>query len=127
MSYQIEAYQRERERVRYDAAVSICLVRLAEVRPFAVAIEVAFLLVLVVAMTVWCMRFCMRCSMRGVKMPVALVATGTQTVREMADLRESTVEAIRGHLRRRGLRADGTKEVLALRLHEHLLHEARVS
>ena len=69
----------------------------------------------------------MRCSMRGVKMPVALVATGTQTVREMADLRESTVEAIRGHLRRRGLRVAGTKEVLALRLHEHLLHEARVS
>ena len=63
-------------------------------------------------------------------MPVVLVevtATGTQTVREKDDIMEQTIEAIRGHLRRRGLRADGCKEVLAGRLHEHLLHEARVS
>ena len=63
MSCQVEetSIARVGEGVRYDVAVSTCLVRLAEVRPAAVAIEAAVYLVLVVTMTVCFMR----CFMRG--------------------------------------------------------------
>ena len=58
MSYEVEERRlgMVREGKRYETAVSTCVVRLAEVRPAAVAIEAAFLLVVVVAMTVCCMR-----------------------------------------------------------------------
>ena len=125
MPYELEAMSIARvgESVRYEPAVSICIVRLAEVRPAAVAIEAFLFLVVIVALSVCCLR----CSMRGMKISVTFESIGTQTVRDKDEIMESTIDTIRTQMRKRGLRADGCKEQLASRLHEALLREARVS
>ena len=81
---------------------------------------------LVVTMTVYCMR----CLSGKVAMVVndvrhtAYVHVGVQTVRDVESIMDHTVESIRKEVRLRGLKCTGSKDQLALRLHEHLVHEA---
>ena len=81
---------------------------------------------LVVTMTVYCMR----CLSRKVAMVendvrhTAYVHVGVQTVRDVESIMDHTVESIKREVRLRGLKGTGSKEQLALRLHEHLVHEA---
>ena len=106
--------------MRYDAAVAEGARVTEGVRIGGVIVYT----VLVVTMTVYCMRcFMSRKSVAVVEVEVR--DTGTQTVRDVDEIMDHTIDAIRGQLRMRGLRGTGSKEQLAVRLHEHLLHEAR--
>ena len=65
-----------------------------------------------------------RKSVAVVEVEVKVRRTTAQTVRGVDEIMDHTIDAIRGELRMRGLRGTGAKQQLALRLHEHLLHEA---
>ena len=81
--------------MRYDAAVAEGA-RVTE----GVRIEgVIVYTVLVVTMTVYCMRCFM--SRKAVAL-VEVTDIGTQTVTDKEEIMDQTIEAIRGHLRRRG-------------------------
>ena len=113
------------EGVTHDAAVATCLVPEGVTYETVVATCLVYTFVVVV-ITVCFMRTWLRLGRHCSNM-IVLVEVGTQTVRDKADILQNTCEAIKKDLRRRGMRADGYKADLAERLHEHLLHEARVA
>ena len=113
------------EGVTHDADLATCLVLEGVTYEAAVATCLVYTFVVVVT-TVCFMMTWLRLGRHCSNM-IVLVEVGTQTVRDKADILQNTCEATKKDLRRRGMRADGYTEDLAERLHEHLLHEARVA